>query len=221
MKYLVEALGGWGVPAIIVTAVLVIFLIMQVTGEIIEWTGKVAPRFLKIRKIFKERKMQRIKQRQQLEQLPEMIELMAQVKATLDNVNIHYSEDHITHRNQWMDTVNRNIEWTQERARVYDSSVADLLALRSSVDKLSEFTCKQIKEDYRNRILDFAHRLRNARNKSEPERCSEEEFTKIYDTYENYEAFLEYTHDENHQVDDAMETIRRAERGEIPNIIIE
>lgn len=221
MKYLVEALGGWGVPAIIVTAVLVIFLIMQVTGEIIEWTGKVAPRFLKIRKIFKERKMQKIKQRQQLEQLPEMFALLAQVKVTLDNVNSHYSEDNITHRNQWMDTVNRNIEWTQERARVYDNSVADLIALRSSVDKLSEFTCKQIKEDYRNRILDFAHRLRNARNKPEPERCSEEEFTKIYATYDDYEAFLEYTNDENHQVDDAMETIRRAERGDIPNIIIE
>lgn len=221
MENLIEALGAWGVPVAVIAVVVVIFIIMQVSGEIIEWTGKVAPKILKIRKIFKERKILKTKREAQLQKLDDVITLMVQVEDTLQKVNSHYDADNIARRDTWIAQINENVRWTHDRAQVYDNSVRDLVQLKISVDKLSEFTCKQIKEEYRNRILDFSHKLRNARNKSEPERCSEEEFRKIYETYNDYEDFLEYTGDENHQVDDAMELIRRAERGELPNIVIE
>ena len=83
---------------------------------------------------------------------------------------------------------------------------------------MGELNKEDAKEEYRNRILDFQHRIINAKSKSEPEVFSHEEFNKIYTTYSDYEEFLEYTNDTNHQVDNAMETIKKAERGELPNI---
>lgn len=216
MKYLIEALGAWGVPVTGLISLAIIFLIMQVSGEIIEWTGKVSPRILKLRKVFKERKMKKLEQQAKLARLDDFINVMNDVNSTLTSINAHYSEDCINQRNDWIAQVNENIRWTHERATVYDNSVADLMRLQASAEKLSEFTCKQIKENYRNRILDFQHRIINSRNKLEPERFSHEEFAKIYATYDDYEEFLEYTHDQNHQVDNAMETIGKAERGELP-----
>ena len=139
-------------------------------------------------------------------------------KAMLETVKKREkNEDNIQQRDEWMHRVNDNIEWTRSRAQIYDASVAELTALKDAANKLSEFNCKQIKESYRNRILDFQHRIINSKNKLEPERFSHEEFTKIYSTYEDYEEFLEYTNDTNHQVDNAMETINKAERGELPD----
>lgn len=222
--YIIETLKSWGAPFAVIATLVGIFLLMQLTGEIIEWAGKVSPKILKLRKIFKEKKAEKLQHQEQLKKLEKIdavVDLMDEVKATLTTLNQHYDTDNITQRNDWMTSVNNDLAWTHSQAEIYDRAVLDLSDLKASVDTLSIFTCRQIKEDYRNRILDFSHRLKNARNKPEPEICSEEEFRKIYDTYEQYEEFLAYTHDENHQVDDAMESIRRAERGELPNIIIE
>ena len=219
MKEMLEALGAWEIPVSITAILGVIFLLMQFTGEIIEWKGKIAPDILKLRKVIKEHRVKKKKQKQQLEQLDAVVTLLTEVDKTLKEVNKHYDADNIAQRNKWMEQVNENIKWTHERSVRYDESMKQLHELQAITSKLSEFTCKQIKEDYRNRILDFQHRISNARGKSSPEYFSREEFAKIYATYADYEAFLEYTNDENHQVDNAMEVIRRAEAGELPNIV--
>lgn len=219
MQELIETLGAWGVPAAVLGVIIGIFVVMQVTGEIIEWTGKVSPKILKVRKIFKENKEKKEKTQKILDQYDEQAKLLQSMQTLIADFNSHYSSDNMEQRNTWIKTVNDNLEWTRKRANIYDETVKQLTAMQSDVAKLSEFSCKIIKEDYRNRILDFQHRLVNARGKSTPEYCSREEFRKIYATYEDYEAFLEYTHDENHQVDDAMKTIRKAEAGELPNIV--
>lgn len=215
MKDLVETLGAWGLPSAFILIIISIFLIMQITGEIIEWTGRVSPKILKLRKLLKEHKMKKQKQHEQLEKLNEIASLMQRVENTLSNIDQHYNADNISQRDAWIREVNENINWTKSRAEVYDKSIVELSRLKEAADRLSEFNCKQIKEYYRNRILDFQHRIINSKNKKEPERFSHEEFAKIYATYKDYEDFLEYTNDENHQVDNAMETINKAERGEL------
>lgn len=217
MKELIEALGALGIPVSVTVILGVIFLCMQLIGEIIEWSGKTAPSFLKLRKAIKERKMKKEKQKKQLENLDKIFDTLSEVDKTLKELNSHYGEDNIAERNKWMSQVNENIRWTQERSVRYDASMKELHELQAITAKLSEFTCKQIKENYRNRILDFQHRIINSKNKAEPERFSHEEFAKIYATYEDYEAFLAYTNDTNHQVDNAMSTINKAERGELPS----
>ena len=218
MAEIIKSLGTWGVPAAVVAAIGVLFIILQILGEIIEISGKAAPKILKLRRVIKEARAKKRLREQNLDRLNDIVTLLNQVENTLQAVNSHYAEDNIARRNEWIAEVNANIEWTRERAQIYDNSLVQLLELKASTDKLSEFTCKQIKEEYRNRILDFQHRIINAKSKSEPEAFSHEEFNKIYTTYSDYEEFLEYTNDTNHQVDNAMETIKKAERGELPNI---
>ena len=53
MIELINNMGAWGVPVVIVSIIIIAFIIMQVTGEVMEWCGKVAPRILKIRKILR------------------------------------------------------------------------------------------------------------------------------------------------------------------------
>ena len=74
------------------------------------------------------------------------------------------------------------------------------------------------KQSARGDILNFAHRLVNARKADKPVIFSREEFHKIRKTYDAYEEFLHTYGGTNGEVEDAMETIRKAERRELPNI---
>lgn len=217
MQYLIDTLGKWGASAAVILGVTIVFLLMQLTGEIIEWMGKVSPKILKLRKVFQEHKAMKKRKEEQLAKLDTIDTLLTEVNNTLTEFNKHYSADNIAKRDSWIDEVNQNIKWTRSRADVYDQSIKELSDLKLAANKMAEFNCKQIKESYRNRILDFQHRIINSKNKPEPERFSHEEFAKIYATYNDYEEFLLYTNDTNHQVDNAMETINKAENGELPD----
>ena len=113
MKELLEALGIWKVPTCVVSIIFIIFIFMQVTGELIEWKGKVAPEILKIRKYFKRKKEERGKKDRLLEN----------VQTLLDEINKHYDNDNITKRNNWMTDVNSTITWVHDRADHYDKSI--------------------------------------------------------------------------------------------------
>lgn len=57
MLNLLEALAGYvSVPTWVIVALLFLFLLMQIIGEIMEFFGKVAPNFMKIRKGMKEKR---------------------------------------------------------------------------------------------------------------------------------------------------------------------
>ena len=70
----------------------------------------------------------------------------------------------------------------------------------------------------RTQILDFAHKIINARKADKPVIFSREEFRKIRKSYEAYEEFLDTFGGTNGEVDDAMNIIREAEAGLLPNI---
>ena len=212
MKELIDALGIWGVPACIITIVLVIFVFMQVTGEIIEWCGKTAPIWLKLRKIITRKR----DARRQKEEARDNA-LLEATKA-IQEFNKHYNPEAIKERDEW-------ISWVNKRADVYDTSVSELLALKSLIEGMraeqkynSEIAAQLYKDFCRNRILDFAHALVNARKSDKPVIYSREEFRKIHTIHTDYEKFLKKYKGTNGEVDDAMIVIRQAERGELPNI---
>ena len=212
MKELFEALGVWGVPTCVVTVVFIIFLIMQVTGEIIEWCGKTSPIWLKLRKIITKKRDAKRKKEEDRDK--------ALIEATLviKEFNKHYNPEAIKQRDDW-------ICWVNTRADVYDASVSDLVSLKELIENMredqkynSEITSQLYKDFCRNRILDFAHALINTRKAEKPAIYSREEFKKIRAIHTDYEKFLRRYGGTNGEVDDAMEIIRKAERGELPNI---
>ena len=170
------------VPAGIISTILILFVIMQIIGEILEFKGKIVPELLKIRKYFKRKKQEKTQNRM----------LLKNVQTLLDDVNKHYSADNITKRNEWM-------KWVNERATIYDSSVAELTSLKEALAANNELTLDLYIIIYRNRIIDFASKVAN-----ESVLVSREEFNRIFKTYNEYEDVLEKYNKTNGEVDVAI-----------------
>lgn len=139
--------------------------------------------------------------------------------------NSHYCAEKISQRDKWMLEVNSTMHWAKERAIVYDSSVSELKELAEVVKSQSnalelnnKMTSELYKQGTRTQILDFSHRLVNARKADKPVIFSREEFRKIRKSYKAYEEFLQTFGGTNGEVDDAMAIVRDAEAGKLPNI---
>lgn len=165
-----------------------LFFLLQAIGEILEFTGKVVPEFVKIRKYFRRKK----------EEKKQEIETLEQVRALLSDVNQHYSEDNITKRNAWMD-------WVNSRAEVYDAAVSELTDLRDALASNNELTLDLYINVNRNRIIDFASKIANKNTI-----VAREEFNRIFKTYEEYESILEKYGRTNGEVDIAYRVICEA-----------
>ena len=232
----IDAILSWDVPSIVITVALTIFIVCQIVGETIEAFGKTVPVFFKVRKWFSDRKdakqarinqyndmantLKEIKQQQQSIKTQQ-----EKVETLLNEVNSHYDKDNISKRDKWMLEVNTTMNWAKERSKVYDSSVKELKELTeivktqtSAIDLNNKMTSDLYKQSARSDILNFSHRIINARRADRPLIVSREEFRKIRKTYEGYEEFLETYGGTNGEVDDAMEVIRQAERGEFDYI---
>lgn len=212
MNELIESMGAWGVPTVIISIVIGLFILMQVTGEIVEWCGKTAPAWLKLRKLITKRRDAKKQKEEARDQA-----LIDATKA-IQEFNSHYNPTAIEKRNEWM-------TWVNNRAEVYDASVSDLIALKSLIKDMredqkynAEIASQLYKDFCRNRILDFSHGIINARKADKPIIYSREEFKKIRTIHQDYEQFLSRYGGTNGEVDDAMKVIRKAESGEIDNI---
>ena len=175
-------------PTKIGIVIISLYVIMQVVGEVLEFMGKVVPEFMKIRK-YLTRKNQEKKQAN---------ETLQKVITLLNDVNKHYSEDNILKRNEW-------IQWVNDRAKVYDASVAELTALKDTLDSNNELTLDLYININRNRIIDFASKIAN---ESLP--VSREEFNRIFKTYNDYESILEKYNKTNGEVDIAIRIIKES-----------
>lgn len=162
--------------------IILAFVIMQVVGELLEFKGKVVPEFVKIRKYF-------IRKKNEKEQANKTLQ---QVQALLTDVNNHYSEDNISKRNEWM-------QWVNDRAVVYDSSVSELTSLKDSLYATNELVLDLYININRNRIIDFASKIANY-----DVAVSREEFNRIFKTYNEYEEILEKYDKTNGEVDIAI-----------------
>ena len=173
-------------PTKIGGAIILAFLIMQIIGEILEFKGKIVPEYVKVRKYFARRKKEK----------EATNETLRQVQTLLNDVNQHYSEDNITKRNAWM-------QWVNDRAIVYDASVAELTSLKDALAATNELVLDLYININRNRIIDFASKIANF-----DVAVSREEFNRIFKTYTEYEEILEKYDKTNGEVDIAMSIIK-------------
>ena len=173
-------------PTKIGGTIILAFLVMQIIGEILEFKGKIVPEFVKVRKYF-------IRKNQEKLQINDTLQ---KVQALLNDVNQHYSSDNITKRDQWM-------QWVNDRAKVYDASVAELTALKDVLASNNELTLDLYININRNRIIDFASKIAN-----DTVVVSREEFNRIFKTYKEYEEVLEKHNKTNGEVDIAISIIK-------------
>ncbi len=180
------------VPVKIGLIIIGAFVVMQIIGEFLEFKGKVVPEFLKVRKFFSRRKTEK----------KETAETLKEVQKLLGEVNAHYSEDNITKRNEWMN-------WVNERAVVYDSSIVDITRNLADVTQALKDNTKLTEEMFiqssRDRIIAFSTKVAD-----ENALVSMEEFNRIFKVYDDYEEYLKAHNLTNGEVEIAHRIIEEA-----------
>lgn len=169
-------------PQKIGALIVLALVVMNLVGELLEFKGKVVPEFIKMRKYFTRKKKEKA----------QMNETLQQVQVLLNDVNQHYSNDNITKRDKWM-------QWVNDRAKIYDASVAELTGLKDSLSATNELVLDLYINSNRNRIIDFASKIANY-----DVAVSREEFNRIFKTYNEYEEILEKYGKTNGEVDVAI-----------------
>ena len=199
MNLIEEAIATLGIPGSIAVVIVIIFAVLQLIGEFIEVTGKVAPAFLSIRKYLLRRHKRRVEQER------ETANTLKEVQALLSHVHKHYDDDNIAKRDTWM-------QWVNDRAVVYDQKVEELIELKESLNSIAsaladntKTTDEMFKESCRDRIINFASKVTNPLTL-----VSHEEFRRIFKVYDAYEAFLEAHNEPNGEVETNYALIREA-----------
>lgn len=182
-------------PTKIGIIIVLLFVVMQLVGELLEFKGKVVPEFVKIRKYFTRKKNEK----------EQMNQTLQQVQTLLNDVNQHYSADNITKRDAWM-------QWVNERAQIYDASVIELKALKDDIAANNELTLNLYININRNRIIDFASKI-----VKEDVPVSREEFNRIFKTHDDYEEILDKHNKTNGEVDIAMRIIEESYANHMKN----
>lgn len=179
-------------PAAIGCVIVVVFMIMQIIGGILDFEGKAVPAVMNIRKHFAHKRQEK----------KEASETLRKVKVLLCEIGEHYSADNITKRDDWM-------RWVNERAEVYDDSIVAINEKLSDVADALKDNTKMTEEMFvqnsRDRIIDFATKVGNP---DVP--VSREEFNRIFKVYNKYEKFLEERNLTNGEIDIAIHIIKEA-----------
>ena len=175
-------------PAKMTIALVGLFLLMNVVGEILEFKGKIVPEFIKIRKLFARKKKER--------------EDYMKAAQLLSDISAHYSTDNIAMRDDWM-------KWVNERAEIYDKSIIDIkndfLVVTKALQENTKMTEEMFVQSSRDRIIDFA-----AKAGSKDSMVTREEFNRIFKVYEKYEKFLESLGLTNGEIDIAYRIIKES-----------
>lgn len=188
-----EFLKYLNLPTKAVIAFAVLFLSLQVVGEILEVKGKVVPEFVKIRKFFARKR----KERKTLEEMQatqaEVKTTLEEVKKTLSEINIHYSTDNIAKRDGWMASVNQQLSDTQEWRATLDKKM----------DKNNAITLAILVENKRSEIINFASCVIDDKFPA-----THEQFNRIFKLYAEYEAILHENDMTNGETTVAMRIIK-------------
>lgn len=168
-------------PEFVAMALIILFLIMQVIGETLEFRGKLVPEIFKIRKYFARKK----REREIIASLPETFDSF---RGFCETVNQHYSDDNITKRNAWMQKVNDSLD--------NDSN---------SINELSEYVKELYVDNKRNMIIDFASNVVDS-----GKHFTREQFNRIFKVYKEYEEFINKHDMTNGEIDVAIRIIKEA-----------
>lgn len=182
-------------PAAVVTILAAVFLGIQIVGEILEFKGKVVPEFVKVRKYFKRKKVER----ETLRTLPDTLQ---KVKESLDKVNNHYSDDNIAMRDQWIQNVN-------DKLAEHDNWRVDF---DKKLDANTSITREIQIENKRAAIIDFAARVID-----ENVPVTHEQFNRAFKVYDEYEAIIKEQNMTNGEIDVAIRIIKESYENHLKN----
>ena len=181
------------VPSIVAIAVIAVLFFMQVIGEVLAFKGKVVPEIMTLRKRCTRKRKEKAALHQLVELMPTLQEVpgtLSEVKLLLAEVNAHYSKDNITMRDQWMNGVNARLEQVGEMAQMLERNSADTLEVVINIK--------------RNAILDFAALVVQGKP------VTREQFHRIFNMYDEYEATLVANSRTNGETDVAIRIIRES-----------
>lgn len=169
-------------------AIVALYAMLQLLGEILEIKGKTVPEIMKVRKYFARKKQER-------ETLTEVRGTLAAVRKKLEEIDAHYSSDNISKRDTWITGVNQ--------------SLATLDSWRADVDKKLDdnnaITMDILVENLRGSVIGFASYVVDEKNM-----VTHEQFNRIFKIYSKYEAVLRANEMTNGEADTAMRIIRES-----------
>ena len=175
-------------PAAFLAGLAGFLLVLQVVGKILEVKGKVVPEIMTIAKWHKRRKKEKRRMR-------EALEIMPDVKKSLDEFNAHYGSDNITMRNNWMHDVDakreRDHAWIEKLDGKMDDIKAELLSIRI--------------ENMRGELISFASYVADGKNP-----VTREQFNRAFKQHGDYEKILKKCNKTNGETNTAMNIIRES-----------
>lgn len=185
---MLEYLEYLNLPVKIGVAIVGLFLISQVIGELIELKGKTVPEIIKIRKYFARKRKER-------QTMRDMVQTIDDVKKTLDELNMHYSTDNINMRDNWIKSVNSKLEQNDTYIK----------KLEQMLDKNNRDTLSLLVDSKRNSIINFASFVIDGKTP-----VTREQFNRIFKLYEEYEEIIKSNGMTNGEVDIAIRIIKEA-----------
>ena len=192
LKYLTEV---FEIPVLAIGLIIVILVVMNIIGELLEFKGKVVPECMKIRKYFARKK----KERETLEKIPETID---EIKKAFADFNSHYSNDNITARNEWINTVNAKL--ADNESVVHE--------INRKLDANSEAVVALLVDNKRETIISFAEKVSD-----DGFPATREQFTRIDRIYQEYERIISERGLKNGEVDVAYKIIEEAYQTRLKN----
>lgn len=185
MGDLLKGIEYVGVPTTIAILIVGLFLVFQIIGEIVEFSGKVVPEFFKVRKYFKRKKQEKEEAEGKAK---ETAKTLGEVKKLLSDVNSHYSKDNITKRNNWMKGVDKSVENNDKLIQALDGKIDQILeANKNLTDELAQVKNNVLENEadrLRSELFDCGNRCRRKI------RLHPEEMDHIREVYNKYSKVL-------------------------------
>ena len=174
MRDLLEGIEYLGIPITVAIVLVGLFLVFQVIGEIIEFTGKVVPEFFKVRKYFSRRKQEK----------EEMKQTIKECKQIISDFNAHYDDDNISKRDKWMDGVDQSVHNIQKLDGKIDQLLEANKALKTQLDQVKSNVLENEADRLRSELFDCGNRCRRHI------RLQPEEMDHIREVYHKYSVVL-------------------------------
>ena len=175
-------------PTKVSIALVGLFLILQIGGELLEFQGKVVPEYIKIRKYF-------IRKREESKTIHQIPQTLSEVQHTLEEFKSYYNDDNISKRDKWIENVNHKLEQNDEYIKKLDEKL----------NRNNEDTLSLLIDSKKNLIINFAQYVIDEKNP-----VTREQFNRVFKVYREYEELLIENDKTNGEVDIAIRIIKEA-----------
>lgn len=164
-----------GIPNTIAIALVIVFFVLQIIGELLEFKGKAVPEALKVRKYFVRKK----DERETLKKIPGLVSDMkadmTNMSERFDEFTAHYKADNIDQRNDWILKVNQHLADSERK-------FGDI---HKQLETTSEITLKILINNHRKEIIEFASYVADEKHP-----VTKEQFNRVFKLYDEYEKII-------------------------------